>query len=82
MLYYKRDQQGRLWEITGDEILAEAERIRAERAKPSAVCRETEPSTLYPWQMPSSSHTHTISPIRNCRKGGCSHVHCYYCPLR
>ena len=81
-MYFKRDKQGRFWPITGDEIQAEAERIRAERGRPNEACRETEPSTLYPWQMTSSSHTHTISPIRNCRKGGCSHVHCYYCPLR
>ena len=69
-------------EVSEDEILAVAERIRAERGRLSEACRETEPPALYPWQMPSSSHTHTISPIRNCRKGGCSHVHCYYCPLR
>ena len=69
-------------EVSEDEILAEAERIRAERGRPNEACRETEPSTLYPWQIPSSSHTHTLSPIRNSCQGGCCHVHCYYCPLR
>lgn len=63
-------------EVTKDEILAAAERIRAERGRLSEACRETEPSALYPWQMPSFSHN------RNCRKGGCSHAHCYCCPLR
>lgn len=63
-------------EVSEDEILAVAERIRAERGRLSEACRETEPPALYPRQMPSSSHNW------NCRKGGCSHVHCYYCPLR
>lgn len=61
--------------ITDDEIVARAEQIKAHRALQGGAGRETTPPTLYPWQMPSYSHT--VSPC-----GGCYHAHCYCCPLR
>ena len=78
-MFFERDQQGRLWPITGDEILAAAERIRAKRIEQGVASRKHDVLTLYPW-IPSRSYPHT--PTRNCRKGGCSHAHCYCCPLR
>lgn len=62
-------------EITDDEIVAKAEQIKAHRALQGGAGHETTPPTLYPWQMPSHSHT-----VNRC--GGCYHAHCYCCPLR
>lgn len=79
-MFFKRDQQGRFRAITRDEILAAAERIRAERIEQGIASCKYELPTLSPRQLPLQSHT--PDSTRNCRKGGCSHVHCYYCPLR
>lgn len=79
-MFFERDQQGRFREITGDEILAAAERIWAERTKQGIASRKHELPTMFPWQLPLQSHT--LNFTRNCRKGGCSHAHCYCCPLR
>ena len=62
-------------EITEDEILAVAKKIRTRRAIQQGGGHGTTPPTLYPWQMPS--HSHTVNPC-----GGCYHAHCYCCPLR
>lgn len=68
-------------EVTEDDILAAAERIRAERIKQGIASRKRELPTMFPWQLPLQSHT--LNFTRNCRQGGCSHAHhCYCCPLR
>lgn len=62
-------------EITDDEIVARAEQIKAHRALQGGAGHETTHPTLYPWQMPS--HSHTLNPC-----GGCFHAHCHCCPRR
>ena len=61
-------------EITDDEIVARAEQIKAYRASQGGAGHETTPPELYPWQMPS--HSHTFNPC------GGFHAHCHCCPRR
>lgn len=61
-------------EVTDDEILTVAEKIKVYRAMRERG-HGTEPPTLYLCQMPS--HSHSLNPC-----GGYAHAHCHCCPRR
>lgn len=61
-------------EVTDDEILTVAEKIKTYRAMQEGTGHGTESPPLYPCQMPSHSH---INP-----HGGCPHAHCHCCSRR
>jgi hypothetical protein len=69
-------------EISEDEVLAAAEKIKAFRSGVQEGGHGMGHPTLLPCQMPShihsiSSHSHTFNPC-----GGYLHAHCHCCPRR